>query len=158
MKAIIFDSGLGKRMGEFTKTHHKSMAALNDGYTILERQISILSENGIKEFIITTGPFSEQIKNVCNKFKDLSFTFVQNDLYDKTNYIYSMYLATPYLNDDFLLLHGDLVFNKELVKKMLSDERPSLCLINEIKELPQKDFKGRIENGLLKGKQKTLIK
>ena len=33
---------------------------------------------------------------------------------------------------------------------MLNDERPSLCLINETKELPQKDFKGRVENGLLK--------
>lgn len=28
MKVIIFNSGYGNRMGEFTKTHHKSMAPL----------------------------------------------------------------------------------------------------------------------------------
>ena len=53
MKALIFNSGIGKRMGEFTKTHHKSMTVLKNGETILERQLRILSTNGIKDFIIT---------------------------------------------------------------------------------------------------------
>ncbi len=150
MKAIIFNSGLGKRMGKFTETHHKSMTKLLDNITILERQIRILKDNNIKEFIITTGPFSEQIKEVCNKFPDLKFTFVHNDLYNKTNYIYSMYLASSYLDDDFLLLHGDLVFNKELVTKMLNNQEKDICLINEEKALPQKDFKGKVQNNLLK--------
>ena len=44
----------------------------------------------------------------------MSFTFVENPIYDKTNYIYSMYLAREYLKDDILLLHGDLVFDKKL--------------------------------------------
>ncbi len=150
MKALIFNSGIGKRMGEFTKTHHKSMTVLKNGETILERQLRILSTNGIKDFIITTGPFSEQIEEVCNKFSNLNFTFVHNDIYDKTNYIYSMYLVGKHLDDDFLLLHGDLVFNSELIKEILEDSRESLCLINEDKKLPDKDFKGRVINDLLK--------
>ena len=31
MKAIIFNSGYGNRMGDFTKTHHKSMTLLKNG-------------------------------------------------------------------------------------------------------------------------------
>ena len=150
MKAIIFNSGLGNRMGEFTKTHHKSMVVLNNSETILERQIRILGKCGINEFVITTGPFKEQIERVCEKFDKYKFKFVENPVYDKTNYIYSMWLAKDYLNDDFLMLHGDLVFNQELVQKVLEDKRDSVCLINEEKELPKKDFKGRISDGKLK--------
>lgn len=150
MKAIIFNSGIGNRMGKFTKTHHKSMVILNNSETILGRQIRILENCGINEFVITTGPFKEQIEFVCQKFDKSKFHFVENPIYNKTNYIYSMWLAKNYLDDDFLMLHGDLVFNQELVKEVLEDERSSICLINEEKELPKKDFKGRIIDGKLK--------
>lgn len=134
MKALIFNSGIGKRMGELTKNSPKSMVKLLNGETIFERQIRILSECGIKDFVITTGPFEDQLVNVTKKdaYKNLSFKFVHNDLYAETNYIYSCYLAKKYLDDDLLTLHGDLVFNKNLVIKMLKDQRKSLGLINLI--------------------------
>ena len=55
MKALIFNSGIGKRMGELTKNSPKSMVKLLNGETIFERQIRLLSECGIKDFVITTG-------------------------------------------------------------------------------------------------------
>lgn len=149
MKTIIFNSGLGKRMGKFTKTHHKSMAILKNGESIFERQIRILS-NYSSEFVVTTGPFKEQLIAVSEKFQNCKFHFVNNPIYDKTNYIYSMFQAIPYLDDDCFLLHGDLVFNEELVKEMLNDNRKSICLVNEKIKLPRKDFKGRVVNGKLK--------
>ena len=122
MKAIIFNSGLGNRMGEFTDKNHKSMARLKNGETIIHRQIRLLSAEGIKDFIITTGPFEEQLKQEAADFPELNFTFVRNDIYDKTNYIYSMYLARQYLDDDMIFLHGDLVFNRRLVHDVLACE------------------------------------
>ena len=150
MKAIIFNSGLGKRMGDLTKNNPKSMVKLYNGETIFERQIRILSAYGIKEFIITTGPFKEQLEKASQKFTNCKFQFVHNPLYQETNYIYSMYLAKDYLDDDVLLLHGDLVFNKKLVEKILDDKHSSVGLINEDKKLPEKDFKARVKNNLLK--------
>lgn len=151
MKALILNSGIGKRMGEFTHTHHKSMVQLKNGETIFHRQIRMLSECGIKEFVITSGAFSEQLikTSKLTEFKHLKFRFVHNPIYDKTNYIYSMQLCKDYLNDDFLLLHGDLVFSKGLLKALLKS-KVSTCLFNSKKDLPEKDFKGRIVNGLLK--------
>ena len=119
MKAVIYNSGLGKRMGELTKNCHKSMVKLNNGETIFERQIRLLSECGIKNFLVTTGPFEEQLIEVSKKFSHLHFTFVRNPIYDKTNYIYSMYLARQYFDDDVITLHGDLVFNKKLIEDIL---------------------------------------
>lgn len=150
MKAIIFNSGIGKRMGELTKNNPKCMVKLYNGETIFERQIRILYECGIKEIIITTGPFKEQLLEIANKYPNIKFIFVDNPEYKSTNYIVSMNYANKYLNDDTLLLHGDLVFNKNLIVKLLESKYKSMCLYNEKKELPKKDFKGRFENNKLK--------
>lgn len=147
MKAVIFNSGLGKRMGELTQNNHKSMVKLSNNETIFERQIRLLSECGIKDFLITTGPFEEQLKAVANLFKDLNFTFVRNPIYDKTNYIYSMFLAKDHFDDDVIMLHGDLVFDKKLIHDILADSRVNLATVNHDKPLPQKDFKARIIDG-----------
>lgn len=149
MKAIIFNSGMGSRMGKLTQDKPKCMLKLYNGETILERQIRILNDCGIKDFIITTGPFKEQIYEVADKFKNSNFQFVTNDNYKNTNYIVSMNNAYELLNDDVLLMHGDLVFNKNLVVKLLVNENKSVCLYNEEKELPQKDFKGRFKDNKL---------
>jgi choline kinase len=147
MKAVIFNSGLGHRMGDETKTHHKSMTQLKDGETIFHRQIRLLSAEGVKDFIITTGPFEEQLKSEAAKFPELNFTFVRNEIYDKTNYIYSMYLAREYMNDDMLFLHGDLVFNRKLVRDVLNCADKNMATVNYKKALPEKDFKGRVREG-----------
>jgi choline kinase len=58
--------------------------------------------------------------------------------------------ANNFLDDDVLLMHGDLVFNKKLIEKILKDPRKSICLYNEEKKLPEKDFKGRFKENILK--------
>ena len=87
MKAIIFNSGIGNRMGNLTRNNPKCMIKLYNGETIFERQIRILSECGIKDFIVTTGPFKEQLEEVANKYPILHFKFVDNPEYKTTNYI-----------------------------------------------------------------------
>lgn len=150
MKAIIFNSGLGSRMGSLTSDKPKCMVKLYNGETIFERQIRILSECGINNFVVTIGPYKEQIVEIANKYSKLNFIFVENPDYMNTNYIASMNNASNFLDDDILLMHGDLVFNKELINKILKDKRKSICLFNEEKELPEKDFKGRFVDNVLK--------
>ena len=147
MKAIIFNSGYGNRMGEFTKTHHKSMVPLKNGESILHRQLRILGEEGVTDIIITTGPFEDQLKDTAAQFPSMNFTFVRNDIFDKTNYIYSMYLAREFINDDMIFLHGDLVFNRKLIHDVLTCSDANTATVNFKKALPEKDFKGRVGDG-----------
>ncbi|MBQ7038450.1 MAG: NTP transferase domain-containing protein [Clostridia bacterium] len=149
MKAVIFNSGLGNRMGEFTKNNHKSMTRLKNGETIFHRQLRLLSAEGITDFIITTGPFEDQLKAEAADFPHLNFTFVRNDIYDKTNYIYSMYLAREHMDDDLLFFHGDLVFNRKLIHDVLACSDKNTGTVNFKKALPEKDFKGRVQDGKL---------
>ena len=147
MKAVIFNSGLGNRMEAFTQRNHKSMARLKDGETIFHRQIRLLGAEGITEFIVTTGPFEEQLKAEAADFPHLHFSFVRNEIYDKTNYIYSMYLARELMNDDLLFFHGDLVFNRGLLHDVLACADENTATVNFTKALPEKDFKGRVRDG-----------
>lgn len=150
MQAVIFNSGLGSRMGSLTECQPKCMLELYNGETIFERQIRILSECGIKDFIVTTGAFKEKLYETASKYTNLKFNFVHNADYMNTNYIVSMNNAYNFINGDTLILHGDLVFNKRLIEKMLKCEEKSICLFNETKKLPDKDFKGRFKDNILK--------
>lgn len=152
MRALIFNSGIGKRMGELTAHCPKSMVHLYNDETIFERQIRLLQEAGITEVVITTGPYPEMLKEICSKpcYRNMHFAFPHNEIYDSSNYIYSMYKAKDLLDDDILMMHGDLVFDRSLIPSLLKNRDKNTCLINKYKPLPEKDFKGRIVNNELR--------
>ena len=144
MKALILNSGLGRRMGESSKYAPKCMTTLRFEETILSRQLNLLSDCNVKNIVMTTGLFSDQLTDYCNSMPyDLDFTFVYNPLYKSTNYIYSMYLAREYLDEDFVLMHGDLVFEKKVLQKCILMKESNMIVSSEI-PLPEKDFKAVI--------------
>jgi len=146
MKAIILASGIGKRLQPLTNDKPKPLIKLVDK-TILEHQLDILEKCKIKNVIITTGPFEEQIKMFLkDKYSYFTFSFVQNPQYDTTNYIYSLWLTKDLIDDDIVLIHGDLVFNEKILKKMINTNG-NLVSVNKKIEVPEKDFKAVIRNG-----------
>ena len=150
MKALIFNSGLGSRLGELTASSPKAMVKLGNGESVFERQLRILNSCGITEFVVTTGPYAEQIERAALPFieRGCEIVFVENPKYRETNYIYSMYCARDHLrDDDVLMIHGDLVFDIAYVQEVLDSELPSLGSVNSSIALPEKDFKARVSKG-----------
>jgi phosphoenolpyruvate phosphomutase len=146
MKALILNSGLGRRMGELTNDQPKCMTQITAKDTILSRQLRQLQDIGITEVVITTGLFDQVIKNYCKKLElSLQYTFIKNPICDKTNYIYSIYLAREYLLEDVLLLHGDLVFENFVLDQVVQSES-SCMVVSSSLELPERDFKAVIFN------------
>ena len=147
MKALILNSGLGLRMGTITSEHPKCMTEISSIDTILSRQLKQIAEAGIKDVVITTGYYDEVLVNYCNSLSlNLNFTFVKNPLYDKTNYIYSIYCAREYLDDDIILMHGDLVFESEVLDRVISSD-VSCMTVSSTLPLPEKDFKAQLKDG-----------
>jgi choline kinase len=150
MKAMILASGIGKRLMPLTKDISKCLLMIN-GESILGRQLRVLSEAGIRDIVITTGHHGEKIREfVKQNFPPLNITYVHNPLYSSTNYIYSMWLARDEIDDDIVLLHGDLVFDETLLKKLIDYSEDTAVLVNDEIPLPKKDFKARITDGLVK--------
>ena len=70
MKAVILNSGMGKRMGVLTSEHPKCMTEISENETILSRQLKQLAEVGINEVNICfwTTPMNFKIfKLLCKK-------------------------------------------------------------------------------------------
>ena len=147
MKALILNSGLGSRMGILTSNHPKCMTEINSKDTILSRQLKQIVNSGIKEVVITTGYYDEVLINYCESLDmPLQFHFIKNPIYDNSNYIYSIYCAKDFLDDDIVLMHGDLVFETEVFEKLLLSESSCMAVSSTL-PLPQKDFKAQIKDG-----------
>lgn len=147
MKTLILNSGLGSRMGVLTSEHPKCMTEISATETILGRQLRQIAAAGITEVVMTTGLFDSVLVNYCNSLDlPLHFTFVKNPVYDKTNYIYSIYCAREYLDDDIILMHGDLVFENEVFDQVVNSDK-SCMTVSSTLPLPEKDFKAQIVDG-----------
>lgn len=149
MKALILNSGLGSRMGALTSEHPKCMTEISHHDTILSRQLRQIAGAGIEEVVMTTGYYDGVLVKYCQDLDlPIRFTFVNNPVYDKTNYIYSIYCAKDYLEDDIILMHGDLVFENEVFDRVVSS--PVSCMtVSSTLPLPEKDFKAQVVNGMV---------
>lgn len=150
MKALILNSGLGSRMGALTKEHPKCMTEIGPGETIVSRQLRMLSDAGVREAVMTTGVFAEVLQEYCEGLKlPVRITYVRNPRCRETNYIYSIYCAREELEDDILLMHGDLVFDRDVLRDMLAS-RVSCMAVSTAVPLPEKDFKAVMDGGLIR--------
>ncbi|MFX1314681.1 MAG: sugar phosphate nucleotidyltransferase [Promethearchaeota archaeon] len=145
MKVILLNAGIGKRLAPLTNKLPKCLVKISNNETILDHQLKNLLKFGFKEFIILTGPFEEKIKNHIDKnYPAIKVQYVNNPFYDKTNYIYSLYLTKDIINDDILISHGDLIFSENLVRLLLQSKDKNCVLVNKEIPPPVKDFKAII--------------
>ena len=147
MKALILNSGLGSRMGVLTSEHPKCMTEITHTDTILSRQLRLVAEAKITDVIMTTGYYDKVLVDYCESLDlPLHYSFVKNPVFDKTNYIYSIYCAREYLDDDIILMHGDLVFENTVFDEIVRSE-DSCMAVSSTLPLPEKDFKAVLDNG-----------
>ena len=147
MRALILNSGIGKRMGVLTSEHPKCMTEISTKETILSRQLKQIVEAGIEDVIITTGLYDCILVQYCQSLDlPIKITYVNNQDYKETNYIYSIYCAREYLNDDIILMHGDLVFENTVLDAVLESKNSCMAVSTTI-PLPEKDFKAVIRDG-----------
>jgi histidinol-phosphate/aromatic aminotransferase/cobyric acid decarboxylase-like protein len=60
------------------------------------------------------------------------FVFIDNPIYDKTNNIYSLALASDKLcEEDTLLFESDLIFEDSILDALVKDPRPTLALVDK---------------------------
>tara|TARA_B100000315_G_C14548789_1_gene574619 strand:- start:1146 stop:1856 length:711 start_codon:yes stop_codon:yes gene_type:complete len=146
MKALILNSGMGERLHPLTLLLPKAMMKLGDN-VLLGHQIESLKECGIKDLLITTGHFEDKIKQyVSDHHSSINVKYIKNPIYDTTNYIYSMWLTKENIDDDIILLHGDLIFETGLLKRIIKKGSKNCILINRNIKAPKKDFKAIIKD------------
>ena len=121
---------MGRRLKDLTSDVTKCMIEI-DGTTLAERMLRQLDRLNLSRIVLVIG---YQGQKVVEHVSEMSLTtpvvFVENDIYDRTNNIYSLYLARRHLlEEDTLLLESDLIFQNEVLDALLDDSEPNLALV-----------------------------
>ena len=126
MQAIILAAGMGKRLKDLTNDNTKCMIKVN-GVTLIERMLKQLDELNLNQIVIVVGYQAQKlIEYISNLSIKTNIVYVTNDIYNRTNNIYSLYLAKEYLTkDDTLLLESDLIFEDKALERLVNDPYPS---------------------------------
>ena len=112
MQGLILAAGKGTRMGNVEVP--KCLLEIN-GVPIIKHQINSFKKNGINDIVVVTGYKSEMIHDLLND----QVRYVHNSKFSEMNNIYSVWLAIQKLQDDFICVYGDLMFDEEILKKCL---------------------------------------
>lgn len=130
MQAIILAAGMGKRLKELTDDNTKCMVKVN-GVTMIERMLRQLDELKLSSIVIVVGYKGKELIDYITTLQvKTPIVYVNNEIYYKTNNIYSLYLARNYLlKEDTLLLESDLIFEDAVLERIVKDPYPSLALV-----------------------------
>lgn len=137
MQALILAAGTGSRLRPYTLTVPKCMVPV-DGVPMIERAVDALIEAGIKRLGIGLGYKAQVLKDFISKTFDakrlngMTIEYIENPVYDKTNNIYSLYLAKDFFSrDDTLLLESDLVYDKKVIMDLVNSKEKNLAVVSQ---------------------------
>lgn len=132
MQAIILAAGMGKRLKDLTADNTKCMIKVN-GIRLIDRTLAELDTLDLNRIVIVVGYQGEKLKqHIASLDIAVPIEFVENPDYDKTNNIYSLFLAKDYLTtDDTLLLESDIIFESGILQSLVDDPRPTLALVDK---------------------------
>ncbi|MEK7098545.1 MAG: phosphocholine cytidylyltransferase family protein [Patescibacteria group bacterium] len=141
MKAIILAAGIGSRLRPLTETSHKSLLPVAEK-TMLERMLENIAKNGIRDVAIVTGYRENDIRDFAQTYPGLAVSFIHNDQYLNTNTGYSLLLTKEFAaGDDFVKFDADVVFEPEVLEKLLTSPHATCLCIDKNIHLDKEEVK-----------------
>lgn len=121
--ACILAAGTGSRLFPLTESMPKCLTEVH-GRPLLGRLIASLREQGFKRLVFVLGHLEDSIRSFLEfHAADLTIDYVSNPVFATTNNIYSLWLAREKLNEPFLLIESDLIFDTPLLSALTYPDR-----------------------------------
>lgn len=147
MKAVLLAAGLGTRLRPITNEVPKCMVPVN-GMPIIEKQILNLVENGINDIYVVAGYKGDVLKTFLNE--KYSFVHViENEVYDITNNMFSLYMTMEYIRgSEFLLMNSDVFHDASIEAGLIYSKEPNMVAC-EYGRYIEESMKITVENGTI---------
>lgn len=127
--ALLLAAGTGTRLLPFTDNAPKCLT-LVQGIPILERLVHILREQKFKKLVVVIGHLGDHIRAFLKeKAGDMQVDFITSPVYRTTNNVYSLWLAQEQIQEPFLLVESDLVFDASMLDGMLQPDKIAISPI-----------------------------
>jgi choline kinase len=127
--ALLLAAGTGSRLAPLTDMTPKCLVPVND-ISILERLMGSLEEHNFNRLVVVIGHQGDCIRDHLGTRKGgMDITYITSPLYKTTNNIYSLWLARDVIDEPFLLIESDLVFDTDMLTDMLYPDRVAVAKI-----------------------------
>ena len=127
--ALLLATGTGSRLHPLTKDSPKCLTLVNEK-SILERLFINLKHQGFKRLVIVTGHKENCIRDFLGtNYEGMEIEYIFSPLYKTTNNIYSLWMARDIINEPFMLIESDLVFDVSLLDNMCYPNRMAVALM-----------------------------
>lgn len=131
MTYIFLAAGRGSRLHPLTLKYPKSLYKLDKNTTVLKRMVELIKKHDCNAQILVVVGFMHGVIQ-----KEISgVTFIHNPFYDVTNSIASLWFAKDYLNDEVVIINGDIVMEESVVREIVCKKTdvPKVCIDSSIK-------------------------
>ena len=133
MKAIILSAGQGRRLMPLTSNMAKCALPLH-GISILEWQLTQISQCDIDEVIVVTGFAFEKVDSIVESIKSIKVRTLHNPMYAHTDNLGTCWEARFEMEEPFVLMNGDTLFEAAALQRLLNSEKPySITLATDTK-------------------------
>ena len=142
MKAIILSAGQGKRLLPLTAECPKCILPIQ-GQSLIEWQIDELFRCGIDRVTVIVGYRADKVEKLLNRrYGPQLVQTLYNAAYAKTDNLISCWAARHEMNEDFVLLNGDTLFEAAVLQRLLrAPDRPVTVVISHKDEYDADDMK-----------------
>ncbi len=124
MQAIILLAGYGSRLDR-DDLPHKALLPFGEE-TLLSRHLTCMQEMGIKKTHLVVGHNKEHVKNYVEGLNpDQPVAFIDNDLYLTTGNTLSLVMGLEKIQDDVLIMDGDVLYPKSVLAEFVRKGKPS---------------------------------
>src|SRR3982750_205516 len=157
MKAIILSAGQGSRLGHLVDERPKCLIDFN-GRTLLDRQLDTLEANGVSEAVVVTGFHDDRVEEaLARRSAGPKVRTIFNPFYKVADNTGSLFMAREELSGDCLVWNGDTLVSTALMRRVVGNDRPGICVTIDRKDSYDEDDMKVVEQaGRLKAIGKRL--
>jgi len=148
MKAVVLAAGEGVRLQPITATRPKHLIKVG-GKSILEHCLDALKFSGVTEVIIVTHYMGDAIRQFFGDGKKLGLNIAYVEQAEMLGTGNAVSVVEPYVDGDFVLVYGDLLFAPEAVADVVSlyeAEKPAAVMAVVPVEKPESYGVVELEN------------
>ena len=123
MQAVILAAGRGERLWPLTRNTPKCLLEIVNSMSLLDMQMEALGAvPEIHQVVYVLGYLAEQIETKLMHYADhrLEVCTVYNPFFADANNLVSLWLALPYLQDDFMVINGDDVYDSSVPQGLVA--------------------------------------
>ncbi|MAD47908.1 MAG: sugar nucleotidyltransferase [Gammaproteobacteria bacterium] len=126
--AVILAAGMGSRLGDLNNNKPKGLLKIGTK-PIIQESIEKLSKAGIKKIYVVIG---YKYKIYVDFFKENfpNVILIRNADYKSTNTLFSLSKIKNLINEDFLLLESDLVYESKAILEIIKNKEENLIILS----------------------------